>query len=290
MLLKLNSVGKDVEKIQEILDITKDGVFGKKTESAVKNFQISSGLKPDGIVGDKTWEAINDLDTDESNSDSKNLYSKHYLPYGEFSKQKTLKDYLFIHHTAGWNNPFKTIDRWGRDSRGMVATEFVIGGQNIKKSNDLIYDGEIVQAFPTGHYAWHLGKNGNQKMHTNSVGVELNNFGYIENGRTYVGGVAIKNQVVELDKEFRGHKFWHRYSNKQIKSLEKLIKFIAERDNIDVRDGLPREIGKHGAKAFEFNTEAYYGTVKGLWTHTNTRKTKYDCFPQQELMDMLMSL
>ena len=289
-MLKLKSVGDDVKKLQELLGIKSDGVFGKQTENAVKIFQLSVGLKVDGIVGNKTWEALNEIDTDESSVYHNKLYSQHFLPYGEFSKSKTLKEYVFIHHTAGWNNPYKTIDRWGRDSRGMIATEFVIGGQNIKKPNDLIFDGEIVQAFPTGHYAWHLGKNGNQKMHTNSVGIELNNFGYIEDGRTYVGGIALPNQIVELDEEFRGHKFWHRYSDKQLNSLEKLLKFISKRDNIDIRKGLPDEIRKHGAKAFEFNTDAYYGRIKGLWTHTNTRKTKYDCFPQKELMDMLTSL
>jgi len=27
-----------------------------------------------------------------------------------------------------------------------------------------------------------------------------------------------------------------------------------------------------------------------MWTHTNTRKDKFDMFPQQELIDMLLSL
>ena len=50
------------------------------------------------------------------------------------------------------------------------------------------------------------------------------------------------------------------------------------------------EIKKNGAKAFEFNSDAYYGRIKGMWTHTNTRKDKTDMFPQQELIDMLLSL
>ena len=29
---------------------------------------------------------------------------------------------------------------------------------------------------------------------------------------------------------------------------------------------------------------------KGLWTHTNVLKTKVDCFPQPELLDLLISL
>ena len=35
-----------------------DGIFGKNTESAVKQFQTDSGLLADGIIGAKTWAAL----------------------------------------------------------------------------------------------------------------------------------------------------------------------------------------------------------------------------------------
>ena len=35
-----------------------DGVFGRKTEAALKNFQTDYGLKPDGIAGPRTWRAL----------------------------------------------------------------------------------------------------------------------------------------------------------------------------------------------------------------------------------------
>jgi hypothetical protein len=57
-----------------------------------------------------------------------------------------------------------------------------------------------------------------------------------------------------------------------------------------VRDGLVSEVRKNGADGFEFNENAYYGKVKGMWTHSNVRKDKTDMFPQQELLDMLLSL
>ena len=66
--------------------------------------------------------------------------------------------------------------------------------------------------------------------------------------------------------------------------------WIAERDSIDIREGLPKWVKERGAKAFEFNEDAYYGKVKGTLTHTNTRKDKVDMFPQPELLDMLVSL
>jgi peptidoglycan hydrolase-like protein with peptidoglycan-binding domain len=38
-----------------------DGIFGAKTDAAVRNFQTKCGLTPDGIVGPKTWEAIDKM-------------------------------------------------------------------------------------------------------------------------------------------------------------------------------------------------------------------------------------
>lgn len=65
---------------------------------------------------------------------------RHFLTEGEYKSGITKKEYCFLHHTAGWQNPYRTVDHWGRDSRGAVATEFVLGGQSIK-GNDETYDG-----------------------------------------------------------------------------------------------------------------------------------------------------
>jgi hypothetical protein len=215
---------------------------------------------------------------------------KYFLPTGEYKIGPTPKEYLFLHHTAGWHNPYNVIDQWGRDNRGAIATEFVLGGPSIKGTEDK-YDGEVLQAFPDGAYGWHLGKNGNQKMHTNSVGIEVCNFGYLNDEcKTYAGTKAHGNQITELNQPFRGYTKWHKYSDKQLKNLKQLILHVADRDNIDVTKGLVEEIKNKGVKGFEFNEDAYYGRVKGMWTHTNTRKDKFDMFPQQELIDMLLTL
>ena len=293
MILKIGSKGNDVKDLQEFLGIDTDGIFGKGTEKAVKKYQKENNLVADGIVGPATIEFMGIVSTDNFEgvyiSSNDLIIHKHYLPKGEYKEGPVQPEYLFLHHTAGWNNPYNTIDRWGRDDRGCVATEFVIGGQSIR-GNDIKYDGEIVQAFPEGNFGWHLGNNGSRSMHVNSVGIEVNNFGYLKDGKTYVGTVADESQIIELDEPFRGYKTWHKYSDEQIESLRKLIIFIANRDNIDVRAGLPSLIKQHGAKAFEFNEDAYYGKIKGLWTHTNTRKGKFDMSPQPKLLEMLINL
>ena len=131
MILKLGSKGESVKEIQEFLGITMDGDFGPKTERAVKEWQKTKGLLVDGIVGPSTWNAMGIATTDISEIalTDEIVINKSYLPDGEYYKGPVDKEYLFLHHTAGGNNPYRTIIHWGRDSRGRIATEFVIGGK-----------------------------------------------------------------------------------------------------------------------------------------------------------------
>jgi peptidoglycan hydrolase-like protein with peptidoglycan-binding domain len=63
-LLKEGYKGTPVKALQKRLDTlgfangANDGVFGKATESAVKKFQRSMGLKADGVVGKGTWKML----------------------------------------------------------------------------------------------------------------------------------------------------------------------------------------------------------------------------------------
>jgi peptidoglycan hydrolase-like protein with peptidoglycan-binding domain len=57
--MRRGDTGELVTELQQRLGMP-DGqaVFGPQTEAAVREFQRSRGMVPDGIVGPKTWVAL----------------------------------------------------------------------------------------------------------------------------------------------------------------------------------------------------------------------------------------
>tara|TARA_R110001632_G_scaffold221172_1_gene351514 strand:+ start:853 stop:1770 length:918 start_codon:yes stop_codon:yes gene_type:complete len=305
MLLKKGSRGSEVKEWQKVIGTPADGIFGAGTEKLTIAWQKKNGLTADGVVGPATWEAAG-IDTDSADSATEAEYTtkdglnitRQYLDKDEY-----VRDYgkieplgFFIHHTAGWDNPFNTVSNWNRDKRGRVATQYCIGGTNVK-GKEAKYDGVVVECFPNNYLGWHLGKVGNFKISKMSGGVELNNFGYLtkkgDKYYTYVNTEVKPEFVCDLGYKFRGHQYWHAYSDKQIESLRLLILHLKDiYPKMDLVNGIPKLLkeGVHPKDAFEFNEDAYNAKQFGLWSHTSVRKDKYDCFPQPELVEMLKAL
>jgi len=325
MVIKKGDTGELVKDIQRKLFIEDDGIFGNDTEKKVITFQKSKNLTPDGIVGKNTWEALG-LDTDlmyKSSPDYDNLLNRKgtydteecliinrlYLDDDEYVTNygKIEPKGFFLHHTAGWDNPEQVVNAWNTDTRGRVATQYCIGGERIFGESK--YDGDVVECFPNNYLAWHLGGVGNNAIHIYSGGVELCNFGYLyerdnkfypyiakQNGvwrSDYYKYEVNKELVCDLGYEFRGFRFYHKYSDKQIESLRLLIKHLQKiYPKMDFINGLPKLLksGVDPKDAFEFNDDAYYAKQFGLWTHTNVRKDKFDCSPQPNLVEMIKNL
>lgn len=57
-IAKLGSKGDLVKKIQRVLNINDDGIFGSQTATALKNWQLKNGLVPDGIAGPETLKIM----------------------------------------------------------------------------------------------------------------------------------------------------------------------------------------------------------------------------------------
>jgi uncharacterized protein (TIGR02594 family) len=61
--LKKGDNGPDVAALQVTLGLVPaDGDFGSITDAQVKSFQAAAKLSADGVVGDNTWAAVDDLD------------------------------------------------------------------------------------------------------------------------------------------------------------------------------------------------------------------------------------
>ena len=62
------SRGSDVTELQKLLNkngysLDTDGIFGSKTQAAVKDYQKKNGLSVDGIVGKNTWGSLTNVST-----------------------------------------------------------------------------------------------------------------------------------------------------------------------------------------------------------------------------------
>jgi len=302
-VLKIGQNGDLVRILQELLNIRSDGEFGNKTRSIVIQFQKDNSLISDGIVGPLTWSKLNynplELEADSDHMTSATWIQQYRLPDGEYVKQETNKEWIFLHHTAGRSNPKKTIDHWASDQRGRVGTHYVIGGVqstldlNNLSEEDSKHNGKILQAIGDEYWAYHLGAVRSSKMHRGSISIEICSAGYLTQADnkfyTWYGAEVHASQVCRLETSYKDHKYYHKYSNAQIKSLKALLLLLSDKHAIDLKSGISDMIRKSN-NAFDYNEAANMGNIKGILTHGQVRTGKSDVFPQKELIDMLISL
>lgn len=163
---------------------------------------------------------------------------KHLLPLNQIVATKTQKCSVVGHHTAGSSDPIATIEGWNADPQ-RVAAHAVIGG--IGRTGDTKNDGVIVQAIDSDYYAFHLGiKGSDDPLHKpkgwydqRTLGIELCNYGPLtfHGGKywTYVNSEIPASQVIDLGagNEFRGYRYYHAYTDKQIHSFCRLIAYYS---------------------------------------------------------------
>jgi len=309
LVIKPGYKGEIVAFLQEHLGIKSDGIYGPKTKAAVLGFQRSKGLNVDGIVGPRTWNAlgVNPLeyyaDTDVTTSAS--WIEPYRLPAGEFVEQETTKKWIFLHHTAGRENPYQTIDGWANDQRGRIGTHYVIGGLStgLDLKADLgkeqtKYDGKILQAIPDRYWGYHLGPVKSSTMHSGSLSIELCSAGILEKAddgtyRTWYNTKVHPSQVAVLEDEYRGSIYYHKYSPKQIKSLKALLLLLTDKHDINPCSGVVNSLQKGNNEpnsAFKYQENMSRGRVTGILTHGQVRSDKSDVFPDPELIKMLKSI
>jgi len=306
-------MNNQISEAQKFLNVPQTGILDELTRAALRNYQQKNGLVASGVLDTETTNRMfvngGDLDTDLS---KRPIIKSKFLPKDEYLGPSK-KRYIFLHYTAGWENPYNVINGWDADTRGPIATQYVIGGIN-PVTADPKYDGEIVQCMPNSGFGWHLGI-GNTAVHRESVGIEICNFGWVTLGGwrnlrtnrwitgkpdafyTYTGAEIRREFVEDLGREFRGFRYYHKFTDKQIDALEFLIPEIAKHHKIDIREGLQTRLKNLPTNskfnAFEFDERIRSGTASptGVYSHTNVVSNgKWDVSPQKNLIEMLLNL
>jgi hypothetical protein len=209
----------------------------------------------------------------------------------QFIKTETKKVQLYLHHTAGSPTGLGVASYWASNG-DRIATSYVITG-NVK-STAKEKDGDIIECFDSKYWAYHLGlkqdlftanKITYQSLDKISVGIEVCNWGQLTKQsdgtfKNYVGGVVPASEVTELATPFKGYKYFHSYTDKQIAALKELILFVCEKHGISK---------VYNEDIFRITTRALKGE-NGIFTHNSVRTDKVDMYPHPKLIEMLKSL
>ncbi|MEM8900463.1 MAG: N-acetylmuramoyl-L-alanine amidase, partial [Bacteroidota bacterium] len=163
-------------------------------------------------------------------------------------KRAFFKKSIFLHHTAGNHDPRSTKSWWQHPQNPeRVATAYVIGG--VSPDGNQEWDGKVLKVMEEKSWAYHVGLGNLNDLDKRSVGIEICNVGYLYQlpkgfYSPVIDGIIPDDQVVELEKPFRGFRFYHKYSNAQLDTLKELILQIADRQSIDLKEGLQEWIQK----------------------------------------------
>lgn len=209
------------------------------------------------------------------------------FPANQYIAEEHPKKQIYLHHTAGNANGEQVFKGWESNAE-RIATCVTISGPGQGS-----VDGQIIQGFSSKHWAFHLGLKEStfqracvpyQSLDKISIGIEICNWGQLteKNGKffTYVNRELPRSQVCELEKPFKGHKYYHNYTDAQIESVKQLLLLWKDRYGIpldyneDIWDITPRAL-----KA-----------ASGVFTHNSVRRDKVDVYPHPKLIQMLKSL
>jgi hypothetical protein len=208
----------------------------------------------------------------------------------EYFPEEATKTQIVIHHTAGNASGVSVVNDWNTDDRGRIATCVVISGPGAAGS----HDGEVVQAFSSKHWAYHLGIKRDVftayglpalNLDKTSIGIEVCNWGQLEKKGSkffnYVNREVPADQVTTLETPFKGYKHFHKYSDAQIESVKQLLLYWKGVYKIDLSFDYDR--------LFTVNKAALSG-INGVYTHNSYRKDKVDVYPCPRMIAMLKTL
>jgi N-acetyl-anhydromuramyl-L-alanine amidase AmpD len=215
-----------------------------------------------------------------------------FLDEDQYIKEEVPKVQIYLHHTASSPDPYGVF-KWWAQTPERIATAFIIG----RGTGTTWKDGDIIQAFNSSHWAWHLGlkpshlavggvgAKTNKYLNSRSIGIEICSWGQLTKTDkgfiSYAGTIVPDVDVVELPMSYRGFRYYQAYTDAQLDSVRELVLYLGNKWKIPT--------AFKGPEMFNVCPKALQGEP-GVWTHTSVRPDKNDCFPQPQLIEMLKSL
>jgi hypothetical protein len=211
------------------------------------------------------------------------------FPATQYLQEEHPKKQIYLHHTAGNADAEATFRGWAGNA-DRIATCVSISGKIAGKPE---LDGQIVQGFSSKFWAYHLGipesvfaayKIPYQRLDKISIGIEICNWGQLtKQGNkfiNYVGREVPANEVCELATPYKGHKYFHNYTDAQIESVKQLLLLWKDKYGIPLT---------YNEDIWAVTPRALKGEA-GVFTHNSVRKDKVDIYPHPKMIEMLKSL
>lgn len=259
-VLKKGSKGEDVKTLQRLLNVTPvDGDFGPKTDAAVKAFQKSKGLYPDGIVGNKTWEALG-VNKDTKVVDPSVVYSPLNVHVTKYANRPVT--YLAIHYTAG-----------STSKKGSALNVKRVFEQRSASADFCVDDETMVQFNPDikNYYCWAVG----DKKYAHTKGGSL--YGRATNRNT-ISIEMCSNLKKGASAASANHDGWY-ITDETLQQCAKLAKILMKKYNIPI-ERVVRHYdisGKLCPGVIGWNNELTY-TNEGKTTKTYNNSSKWNEF------------
>ncbi len=210
--LKRGAEGSQVKLLQQALVKLKHmtsaeyhtgpGIFGPRTEEAVKEFQAKHGISATGVYGPTTRAALakalaakppTTTPTTPSTGGAPKKPATTWIASPNYSQRTRKIDTIVLHHTgpgglSGTVNTFKS-------SAAQVSAHYVIGR-----------DGKIVQMVKDQDKAWHAGTSafkGKTDINQNSIGIEIVNDGDGKQAYTEAQYKALEKLLPYLSSKYK---------------------------------------------------------------------------------------
>ena len=122
--LSYGSKGSDVKTLQELLNqngysLDVDGVFGSKTQAAVKDYQTKNNLAVDGIAGNETWGSLSGSKSSTASTSQAGAADMGFS-YGDYKESDAVQQaYALLQQQLG-NKPGAYTSQWEDQLSGLV--------------------------------------------------------------------------------------------------------------------------------------------------------------------------